>query len=119
MNAHLQGLEVERAAPRHDDLAVEHRARRQLLPEGLDELGEITVERLLVAALEEDLVAVPEDEHAEAVPLGLEDPPVARRELARALGEHREERWLDGELHVSEITPLRFILRSAPACPRP
>ena len=46
----------------------------QLRAQRLDELGEVAVERLLVAALDEDLVAVAEDQHAKAVPLRLEDP---------------------------------------------
>ena len=51
----------------------------QLRRERLEQLGEVAVERIFVAALDEDLVAVAEHESAEAVPLGLEDPPFARR----------------------------------------
>ena len=71
----------------------------ELRHERIEQLGEVAVERLLVAALDEDLVAVAEDERAEAVPLGLEDPAVAFGEFADALGEHREDGRVDGEVH--------------------
>ena len=64
----------------------------QLRQQRLDQLGEVAVERLLVAALDQDLVAVAEDERAKAVPLGLEDPAVPGGQLADALGEHRQDR---------------------------
>ena len=51
----------------------------QLRLQRVDELREVAIERLPVAALDEDFVAVAEDQRAKAVPLGLEDP-VARRE---------------------------------------
>jgi hypothetical protein len=40
VEAHLQGVEVERAAALDDDLAVECRAGRELLPE-VAELGKV------------------------------------------------------------------------------
>ena len=48
----------------HDDLAVEHVA-----PGGKRELGEVAAERLAVARLQEDLLAVHEGQAAEAVEL--------------------------------------------------
>ena len=54
-----------------DDLAVEDAALGQLGLHRLDELGEVAGHRPLVAAAELDLVAVAEDDAAEAVPLRL------------------------------------------------
>ena len=79
------GLEVERAVAGDHDLAVEDAALGQLGPERLGELREVAVERLEVAALRVDLVAVAEDERPEAVPLGLELPAVAVGQGALAL----------------------------------
>ena len=90
------------------DLAVEHAALGQLRPERLEQLGEVTVERLFVAALDEDLVAVAEDERAKAVPLGLEDPAFAGGQLVDAFGEHRQDRWIDRKMHE--------VILSSPAC---
>ena len=68
-----RAVEVEARRADDDDLAVEHAALGQVGQEGLDELGEVTRERLLVAAAELDLDAVAEDDAAEAVPLRLVD----------------------------------------------
>ena len=60
-----------------DDLAVEDAALGQGGPQRVGQLREVAVERLEVARLGEDLVAVAEHEGAEAVPLGLVQPAVA------------------------------------------
>jgi hypothetical protein len=99
MQPQLERIEVERRALRDHELAVEHAALRQLCQEDVDDLGEVSIQRLLVAALDEDLVPVAEHEDAEAVPLRLEDPLVAAGQLADALGEHRVHRRIDREVH--------------------
>src|SRR5262245_12007028 len=107
VDAQLQRLEVESAVPRDHDLAVEHAAPRELRLERLAELREVAVERLLVAALQQELVAVAEDDHPESVPLRLEDPARAVRQLADAPGEHRQHGRADGELHARSLTQRR------------
>ena len=74
VNTKLERFEIEPAVTRHDQLAVEYALFRELTPEMIDELGEIAVERLGVAALDHDLVAIAENEHPKSVPLRLEDP---------------------------------------------
>src|SRR5581483_10002273 len=86
---------------RDHDLAVDHAAPGEILRERGNELREVAVERLLVAALDEDVLAVAKDERAESVPLRLEDPALARRQLADALGEHGEDRRIDRQVHRS------------------
>ena len=67
MDALLQRAERDAAVGvAHHDLAVEHVAARREV-----ELGEVAVERLIVARAELDVVAVDERDHAEAVPLRL------------------------------------------------
>src|SRR5689334_16738877 len=97
MEPQLQLLELEPAVSRDDDLSVEHTALRQLRAERDDELGKIAIERLEIAALREDVVAVAEHERAEAVPLRLVDPSRPFRELVTRRGEHRLERRLERE----------------------
>ena len=97
MQAHLQRVEVEPALAHDHDLAVHHAALGQARAEGGLELGEVAVERLQVAALDVEAVAVAEHDRAEAVPLRLEEPAVARGQLGRELGEHRLDRRLDRE----------------------
>ena len=80
VDAQQERLEVERAVTRDDDLAVEHAALRERRPQRRGQLREVAVERLEVARLRVDLVAVAEDEGAEAVPLGLEQPAVVARQ---------------------------------------
>src|SRR5580704_5841998 len=103
MNSKLERLEVERATARNDDFAVEDAPRGKLRAQGGAELGEVAVERLLVAALDEKLVAVAKDEDAKAVPLRLEDPLVAGWQFGDAFGEHRSDRRRDGEPHVRSL----------------
>ena len=64
-------LEVQPVAARDDDLAVDDALLRQVRLDRRDDLGEVPGQRALVAAAQLDLVAVPEDDAAEAVPLGL------------------------------------------------
>ena len=71
---------------------------------GVDQLGEVALERLLVAALDVDLVAVAKDERAKAVPLRLEQPAVAVGQVGDALGEHRRNRRRDGQAHHAACT---------------
>ena len=99
MQPQLQRLEVETVLAGDDDLAVEHAALGDARLQRLDELREVAVERPLVAALDEHLVAVAKDEGAEAVPLRLEDPAVVGRQLVDPSRQHWQERWVDGEVH--------------------
>src|SRR4051812_17897912 len=68
------------------DLAVE-----DVAPLGELQLGEVAGQRLAVARLQVDAVAVDERDRAEAVPLRLVDPAVALREGLLRLGELGEE----------------------------
>src|ERR1051325_3598373 len=98
MESHLKRLEGKSGRRDDYDLAIEHAALRQLLGQDLDELGEVAIERLLVAALNEDLAVILEDECAEAVPLGLEDPLLAGWKVAHPFGEHRQNRRIDRQI---------------------
>ena len=96
VDAELECVEVEAAVGGDDDLTIEDAAWGELLKEdGLD-VGEVAVERLGVAALDEDVAVVAEDEGAESVPLGLEEPLVALGKIGDALGEHWEDGRVDG-----------------------
>src|SRR5580693_7320844 len=98
MKPKLKRLEVERAAFGNHQFAVDDAALGQHGLQRRGELGEITVERLLVPALNEQLVAVTEDESSEAVPFWLEDPSLTVRHPFHSLGEHREQRGIDREV---------------------
>src|SRR5688572_30136135 len=80
---------------RDHDLAVDDAAVRQIPPERLGELRKVAVERLRIAALDEEAVAVTKDDRAKPVPLGLEEPTVARGKLGRELREHRLDRRIE------------------------
>jgi hypothetical protein len=73
---------------------------RELFEERLAEFGEVAVEGLAVAALDEEVFAVAEDDGAEAVPLGLEAPGVGvGGDFVDALGEHGEDRGWEWRGH--------------------
>src|SRR5215831_4301376 len=88
MQAHLQGVEVEPAGGRDDDLAVENAALRQRIQEGLMQIWKVTIERSEVPALDE-YARVAEHQRAKAVPLRLVEKLALGRKLVRHLGEHR------------------------------
>ena len=73
MDALQERLEVEAVRRGDDDLAVDDAPCGQLRADRVEELGEVAGEGALVAAAQLDLVAVAEDDAAEAVPFGLED----------------------------------------------
>src|SRR5205085_12244252 len=83
-------------------LAVEHAAFRQRVEQGIVQLGEISVERAGVAALDEDFVAAAKSERAKAVPLRLVKVFALRRQLVGKLREHRLDRRLDGVGRLNE-----------------
>ena len=117
MEPHLQRVEVEAVRRRDDDLAVNHRARRQLLDQGLVQLREIAVERLQVAALDEHVGRVAEHDGAKAIPLRLVQKVLAARQGLGELREHRLDRRRDGERlgpgrHRSVSTTFPILRRS-------
>jgi hypothetical protein len=100
MNAELQGVEVEDFFLCDNDFAVEHTASRELGGDRLDQFGKVAVQRFFIAALNQDLVAIAKHQRAKAIPLGLENPSSGLRQLAHALGEHRQDRRVHGEIHT-------------------
>ena len=109
VQAQLQRLEVQGAALRVDehDLAVDDAALGQVRADRLDDLGEVPRHRPLVAAADLDLVAVPEDDRTEPVPLRLVELP--RRYAGADLGQHRLDRRHHGKVHTAILL----------ACPTP
>src|SRR5687767_13974354 len=114
METHLQRFEVEprmsgvrpvaaASSFRADhDLAVDHAADGQLLQHSLVELGEVTIQRLELTALDEGVVAA-EDNRAETIPLRLEE---KRPRLGNGVGQFREHR-LDGRLDAGRVDAFR------------
>src|SRR5688572_1819019 len=102
MESELERLELEPLLARDDNLAAQYAALPELRLQGIDYLREITIERLPVAALDENLVTVAEDEGAKAVPLRLEYPSFTGWQLTNSLCEHWEDRRIDSEVHVPD-----------------
>ncbi len=107
MQPQLQQIEIEAVLCSDHNFAVEHAARRQRFLQRLQQIGKITVQRFLVAALDVDFVAVAKNQGAEAVPLGLEDPVVTGGQFVNALGEHRQDGRIHGKIHDSRIVALQ------------
>src|SRR5688572_20226657 len=101
MDPQEQRLEVEALGPDDDDLAVEDAPLGQRARQGGDELREVAVHRLLVPALQQDLVAVAKDQRAEAVPFGLELPSLAAGQGLGGGGQHGGERRRERQAHAN------------------
>jgi hypothetical protein len=75
VDALLQRVEVE-PVRRHDhDLTVEHAALGQRVVQRPLELGEVAIQRLQVAALQQRLLGTAKDDRPEAIPFRLEEKP--------------------------------------------
>src|SRR6516164_11484383 len=103
MQPQLQQIEIEAARCNDNDFPVEYATRGQRLLQGLKQIGEVAVQRLLIAALDVDFVAVAKDQGSESIPLGLEDPVVSGGQLVNPLGEHGQNRRIYGKIHDSRI----------------
>ena len=116
MDALQQRLEVERAIARDHDLAVEHDPRRQQRRQRPYQLGEVPLERLLVAALQRDLVAVLPQQRAEAIPLRLELPAVTIGQRRRQLAQHRRQRPRHRERHRASLPGSKALILPRRGC---
>src|SRR3954471_15114949 len=103
MDPEQERLEGKLPVRRDHDLAIDDATLRQARLQRVGELGKVAIERLEVTTLDQDLVAVAEDDRPEAVPLRLEQPAVALRNAVAHLGEHRLERWIERKLHGPSI----------------
>ena len=105
--AQLERVEVEPLGRRDHELAVEHDLVRCLREQRFAHLREIAEQRLLVAALQVEVVAVTEHDAAEAVPLRFEQEVGLWRHVARQLRQHRLERRADRERHAAQASSPR------------
>src|SRR4051794_34668729 len=105
MQAKLQQIEVQAVVMHNDDLAVQHALRWQRPAQRLQQLREIPVQRLLVAALNKHFLTVAKHQSAETVPLGLEYPAVALRKSIHALGQHWQNRGVERQVHKPHGSP--------------
>ena len=112
VDALLQHLELQRVAlpVEHHDLAVDHRALREVGHHRVDDLGEVPGHRPLVAAADLHLVAVAEDDRAEAVPLRLVE--LAGGDIGCRLGQHRLHGRHHGQVHPA-ILPVPVTAQTA------
>src|SRR5688572_11214889 len=99
MDPEKERFEVESGGADDHDLAINHASVREDRRERLDELREITVHRLLIATLQQDLATIAKNDRSEAIPLRLELPPVANRQSISGRGQHRSEGRIEGQAH--------------------
>ena len=73
MQAQLQRIEIKLILVHDDDLPIENAARRQRGTERIQQLRKVAVQRLFVAALDQNLIPVPKYQRTKSIPLGLEN----------------------------------------------
>ena len=101
--AAAQRVEIQPARGGNHNLAIKHTPLRQLCPERCDEFRKVTVKRFRVAALQEHFIAIAKDQGAESIPLRLKNPAGAGGNLLNSLGEHRQHRRCDGQVHSRSL----------------
>jgi hypothetical protein len=100
VNALAEQVEVEPVGRDDDHLAVDDAAAWKLGADRVDQLGEVTGERLLASGAELHLVAVAKDHAAVAVPLRLVQQPIGLGHRRRRPGQHRLDRRHHRQLHL-------------------
>ena len=70
---------------------------------GSSKLGKVAVQRFFVAALDQDLVPVAENQRAKPIPLRFENPCSAGGQFADSLGEHRQDRRVHRKVHGRDL----------------
>ena len=103
MNAKLKRIEIQSAVSCDDDLTVENTLVRKLLPQGIDQFRKISIQRLLIAALNEKFVFVPENQRPKPIPLWLINPFRPGGQLIDPLGQHGTDGRVDGKLHRGSV----------------
>ena len=101
VNAKLKSVEIETALSHDNDLDIEDTPRRQRDSKGLQQFREVAVERLAIAALNDDVIVVAKDQCPEAVPFRFKYPVLSLRKLRYSFGEHRQYRRGYGKSHAS------------------
>src|SRR5687767_2248480 len=103
MNALEKMIEGKDAAHGHHDLAVQNELLLLERTDGLHDLRKVARQRLAGLRLNRNIVAVAKDDGSEAVPLRLEQPFVARRDLVDPFRFHRWIGRCERESHFLKI----------------
>src|SRR3954462_10911543 len=99
MQPQLQEIEVKLVIFDDDNLAIEHAFWQQYRAQRRLQFRKITIERLFVPALDENLITITKHQRAKSVPLGLKDPIITFGQFSYTLRQHRENGWIDGKVH--------------------
>lgn len=103
VDAQLQRIEVEPGIPGYDKFTVEDTLRRKLFAQWSEDLGEVTVQRFFITALNENFFSIAKDEDPKAVPLRFVDPVADSRDLVDPLGEHGKQWRVDDKVHAELV----------------
>src|SRR5215813_7154899 len=106
MKPQLERIEVQAGLSDNHDLSIENAALGSLRKHHLDNFGEIAIQRFIVAALDQNLIAVAKDQGSKSIPFGLVDPVAFDGQFLDSLGEHRQDRRIYWEVHVT-FSPAR------------
>jgi hypothetical protein len=100
VNPQLQRIEVQPFFDHNHEFPIEHTAVRQLLFQWLDHLREIAIQRFLIPALNQHFVTVAKNQNSKPIPLRLKNPVAGHGYFIHALGEHGQNRRIDGKFHA-------------------
>jgi len=103
VNAKLESVEVKTCPTHYNDLAIKDAPLRQSDAKGFEQFGKVAVERLAVAALDDDLIFVAKNQGPESVPFRFEYPAISNRKLRDSFCEHRQKWRGYGKIHGSML----------------
>src|ERR1700747_2412655 len=103
MNTELKGVEIEASFARDDDFAIENAAGSQLGSQRLQKFRKISVERLSISTLDQDLIVVAKDQCAKSVPFWLKKTHIPAWYFCNSFGEHRQDRRIYWKIHASMV----------------
>lgn len=99
MEPQLQRVEIQALRSGNYDLAIQNAMERQLLPEGINQLRKVPIQRLSITTLNENLISIAKNDAAKTVPLGLEYPGTVLWNCLHTFGEHGKHWRFEDEIH--------------------
>ena len=113
MQPQLQLVKVKALISHDHNLAIQHAPLRQTRSQWIQQLGEISIQRFFISALNQDFIVFSKDQGTKPIPLRFENPHPAARQFVNALREHGQNWRIYSKLHEAMLSR-HFTRHAAP-----